>query len=178
MVLEETINKLVRDTVDLLLTSPGYTIKAKQKGAPRPISGYGDVDFVSDTGLGWEQFEYQNRIADQDLDTTSKGMRQIMMSIGFYRDSSIDNARKVRSGLVRESIQSLFREAGIGLIRRSEIREISEPLENGWEERAQFDIFLSAVGTDVDLVRSIESVDMAGEFQARGLIYNFNIEVK
>ena len=101
-----------------------------------------------------------------------------MIIIGFYRNSSIDNARKVHSGLVRESVQALFREAGIGLIRRSEVREISETLENGWEERGQLDIFLSAVGTDTDLVRSIESVDMAGEFQARGLIYNFNIEVQ
>jgi hypothetical protein len=51
-------------------------------------------------------------------------------------------------------------------------------LENGWEDRAQFDIFLSAVGTDTDIVKSIESVDMACQFQARGLIYNFNIEVQ
>lgn len=178
MILEETINKLLRDIVDLLLASSGYTIKAKQKDAPRPTGNYGDVDFVSDTGLGWEQFENRNRDSDPDLDTTSKGMRQIMMSIGFYRDDSIDNARRVHSGVTRESVQALFREAGLGLIRRSEVREISEPLENGWEERAQFDIFLSAVGTDVDLVRSIESVDMAGEFQTRGLIYNFNIEVQ
>lgn len=178
MILEETINKLLRDIVDLLLASPGYTIKAKQKDAPRPTGNYGDVDFVSDTGLGWEQFENRNRDSDPDLDTTSKGMRQIMMSIGFYRDDSIDNARRVHSGVTRESVQALLREAGLGLIRRSEVREISEPLENGWEERAQFDIFLSAVGVDVDLVRSIESVDMAGEFQARGLIYNFNIEVQ
>lgn len=178
MILEETINRLLRDTVDLLLASPGYTIKAKQKGAPRPTGNYGDVDFVSDTGLGWEQFENQNRTGDSDLDTTSKGMRQIMMSIGFYRDSSRDNARQVHSGLVRESVQALFRGAGIGLIRRSEVREISEALENGWEQRSQLDVFLSAVGTDTDIVRSIASVDMAGEFQARGLIYNFNIEVQ
>lgn len=176
MILEETINKLLRDTVDLLLASPGYTIKAKQKDAPRPAGNYGDVDLVSETGLGWEQFEYQNNISGSYLDNTTKGMRQIMLSIGFYRDSSIDNARKVHQGLTRESIQALFRQAGIGLIRRSEVREISEPLENGWEERAQFDIFLSAVGTDTDIVMSIESLDIAGEFQARGLIYNFNIE--
>jgi hypothetical protein len=178
MILEETINKLIRDTVDLLLASPGYTIKAKQKDAPRPTGDYGDVDFVTDTGVGWEQFKYENRQQDSDLDGTSEGMREIMMSVSFYRDSSIDNARKVHQGLVRESVQSLFRAGGIGLIRRSEVRQISEALENGWEERAQLDVFLSAVGTDTDIVNSILAVDMAGEYQARGLIYNFNIEVQ
>lgn len=178
MILEETINKFIRDIVSLLLSSQGYTIKARQKDAPRPTGSYGDVDFISDTGLGWEQFEYNNRIANSDLDNTSKGIHQIMMSIGFYRDNSIDNARKVHSGFVRESVQTLFRQAGLGLTRRSEVRVISETLENGWEERAQFDIFLSAVSTDTDLVKSINSIDIAGEFQARGLIHNFNIEVQ
>jgi hypothetical protein len=178
MTLEETINKLLRDTTDLILSSQGYTIKAKQKDAPRPTGGYADVGFVSDTGLGWEQFQYENRDIDSKLDVTSKGMRQIVMSIGFYRNNSIDNGRKVHQGMTRESIQSLFRQAGLGLTRRSEVREIYDALENGWEERAQFDIFLSAVGTDADLIESIGSVDVSGEFQARGLIYNFNIEVQ
>jgi hypothetical protein len=177
MILEETINKLLRQTIDLLLESQGYTIRAKQKGAPRPRNPYSDVDFVSDTSVGWEQTEYADVIGDDNVEITSKGMRQIMMSVSFYRESSIDNARKVRHGLTRESIQGLFRQAGLGLTRRSEVRELSEALENGWEERAQFDIFLSAVGTDTDIVQSIGSVDIASEYQARGLTYNFNIEV-
>lgn len=177
MILEETINKLLRDVVDLILASPGHTIRAKQKDAPRPSGEYGDVDFVSDTSLGWEHFKSEDRDIDLDIDVTSKGMRQIMMSIGFYRDGAIDKARLARSAIVRESIQSLFREANLGLGRRSEVREISESLENGWEERAQFDIFLSAVGTDADIVRSITSIDMAGTYEIHSLIYNFNIEV-
>lgn len=176
MILEETINRLIREIVDLLLETPGFTIKSKQN-APRPQGSYADVDIVSDTSIGWEQTEYQNRESDQDLDWTSKGYRQIMMSIGFYREGSVDNARKVRSAIIRESVQSLFLEGGVGLIRRSDVREVSETLENGWEERAQFDLFLSAVGSDADIVRSIESINLAGEYQARGLTYNFNLEV-
>jgi hypothetical protein len=177
VILEETINRLIRDTVDLILLSPDYTIKAKQTAAPRPTGSYGDVDFVSDTSIGWEQFTRVDRMGDDKLDVTTQGMRDIMMSIGFYRDNAIDNARSVRIGVVRESIQSLFSAAGLGLIRRSEVRDLSEALENGWEERAQFDIFISAVGTDSDIISTIGSVDIGGEFQARGLQYNFTIEV-
>ena len=175
---EETINKFLRDVVDLILSSPGFTIKAEQDGAPRPTGSYADIDFVTDTGLGWEEFNSVDRIADEDIDVTSKGMRQIMMSVGFYRDLSVDNARKVHIGIVRESIRELFGLAGLGLTRRSEVREISETLETSWEERAQLDIFLSSVSTDVDIVRSIASIDIAGEFQARGLSYAFNIGVQ
>lgn len=175
MTLIESINKLIRDTVNLLLSDADYTIKAKQKGAPRPQGGYADVDYVSGVDLGWEQ----RKFVDTDLDLTENisGMREITMSVNFYRDNSIDNARAVRTGLVRESIQALFSAAGVGLTSRSEVREISEALEDGWEERAQFDIVLNAVGTDADIVRAIATVDIAGEYQLRGLSYNFNIEV-
>jgi len=175
MIPEETINKFLRDIINLLLSSPGYTIKAEQKDALRPKNAYADVAFINDAPLGWEQTEYENNAGDNDLTEIISGMREVMISIGFYRDNSIDNARTVRMGLLRESIQSLFRTANIGISSRSQVRKISEPLENGWEERAQFDIVLSVVGTDTDLAKSILSVDIAGAYQSRGLEYNFNI---
>ena len=178
MIPESAINKLLRDVTDLILVSPGYTIKAKQKGAPRPTGPYADVDFISDNRVGWEQRTFENNQEDPDLTETIEGMREIMMSISFYRENSRDNSRQVRTGMIRESIQSLFKAAKLGYIRSSEVREISEALESGWEERSQFDIVLSAVGTDADIVSSILSVDIAGEYQSRGLIYNFNIEVQ
>lgn len=177
MILEETLNKLLRDVVNLLLSSPGYTIKSKPSKR-RPQGSYGDVDFMSDIGIGTEQRIFEDNTGDNDLTENITGMRQIMFSIGFYRDNAIDNARNVRTRLVRESIQQLFRSANVGLTSRSEVREVSETLENGWEERAQFDIVLSATGTDQDIVNSILSVNMDIEYQARGLKYNSTIEVQ
>lgn len=177
MIVEEVINKLLRDVTDLVLNAPGYTIKAKQKDAPRPTGNYGDVDFISETGLGWEQVNYSDSVSGTTIDFTSEGLRRIMMSIGFYRTNARDNARRVYQGFVRESVQQLFRQANIGLVRRSEVRDISEPLENGWEERAQFDVFLSAVGTDQELIESIGSVDISGSIEIQSAAYNFIIEV-
>ena len=126
MILEETINQFIRDIINNILAMPNYSIKAKQKDAPRPDFPYADVDFVSDTSLGWEQNVKTNRAVDEDLDVVYEGMREISFSVNFYRDNAIDNARKFRTGLVRDSIQSLFKEANLGLIRRSEVREISD----------------------------------------------------
>lgn len=178
MILEDAINKLVRDAVDLVLGQPGYTIKAKQKDAPRPQGAYASVDYLTGESLGWEQREYENNDSDPDLTENISGLRNIAMSVNFYRDNAKDNSRKVRTGLIRESIQSLFKAAGVGLVSRSEVRELDEPLDDGWEQRSEFDLVLNTVGTDSDIVRSILAVDIASEFQARGLTYNFNIEVQ
>ena len=220
MVLEEAINKLVRDSVNLVLETPGYTIRSKQRDAPRPQGAYAVVDFLASESLGWEQRIFENnepyekqlnyfgfspdatalgfgdlnndqiggkfisvyqdpsgKIIIQDLTEYISGLRNITMSINFYRANAMDNSRKVRIGLVRESIQSLFSYAGVGLVSRSEVRDIDSPTDDGWEERSQFDLVLNTVATDQDIVRSIQAIDMASEFQYRGLKYNFNTEV-
>ena len=177
MIVEETVNKLIRDTIDLLLSSPGYTIKAKQKDAPRPIGDYADVDFLTSINVGLESKSLRDNDDDPDLTEKIEGLREITMSLSFYRSSPMDVGRQVHIGLLRESVLSLFNAANIGLLSRTDVREISDPLENGWEKRAQFDIVLSAIGTDEDIVRSIETATISGESQFRGSKDNFNIEV-
>jgi len=177
MLLEEAINKLVRDVVNLVLETPGYTIKAKQEYAPRPQGAYAVVDFLASESLGWEQRIFKDNVDNLDVTEYISGLRNITMSINFYRANAMDNSRKVRIGLVRESIQSLFSSAGVGLVSRSEVRDIDSPTDDGWEERSQFDLVLNTVATDQDIVKSIQAIDITSEVQYRGLKYNFNTEV-
>lgn len=177
MLLKEAINKLLRDTINLVLSSPDFAIAAKQKDAIRPKGQYASVDFVTDTSIGIEQHSLQDNTQDVDIMDTIQGMREIMMSLSFYRDNAGDNARYTRIRLVRESVQELFSTAGIGLVSRSAVRDISQPLENGWEEGAQFDVVLSAVGSDTDIIRSIRSVNIDSEYQSPGVKFNNSIGV-
>jgi hypothetical protein len=177
MLLEEAINKLVRDVVNLVLETPGYTIKAKQEDAPRPQGAYAVVDFLASESLGWEQRIFKDNVDNLDVTEYISGLRNITMSINFYRANAMDNSRKVRIGLVRESIQSLFSSAGVGLVSRSEVRDIDSPTDDGWEERSQFDLVLNTVATDQDIVKSIQAIDITSEVQYRGPKYTFNIEV-
>ena len=176
MILEETVNKLIRDIVNVILVSPDFTIAAKDNG-PRPIGSYAVVDFLTDVSIGWEHRSRENNTGDDDITETLQGAREITLSIGFYRDSAMDNARKVRTAFMRQSILDTLRAATVGLIQRSAIRDISEVLESTWEQRAQFDLTLSAIGTDVDIITSILSVNITGSFQTSGKILPISVEV-
>jgi len=177
LILIEALNKLLRDTTNDVLTVPGYAIAARQPNAPRPQNPYASVSFVSDTNIGWEETLTENRLSDDDIDFSYSGLREVMFSVDFYRDSATDNARAVRTGLVRESIVDTWNALGVGLTRRSDVRDISDTLDDTWEERAQFDIFLSVVGNDQDIVRSILSVQIQGQYQENS-IYDFTIDVE
>lgn len=178
MILDETINKLIRDIVNLILEVPGYAKRAAQTNAPKPQGAFASVEVVIEAGIGWEQKTYTDRTEDVDLDSKVEGLREVLVSVHFFRDSSFDRARLVRTAMIRDSIQDLFRAAKVGVIRFSDVRNVSTTLQKGWEEASQFDAYLSVVGDDVSITRSICSVDIAGEFQARGLTYNIDIEVQ
>ena len=162
---EESVNKLIRDAIDVIVNDPSNftTIRASQQNAPRPAGDYADVNIISDINLGWEQRSYTTN--GSDLDENIEGLREMSYSINFYRDGSKDFARKVRTGLVRNKIQAAFGVAGVGLIRRSEVRNTTEALEDTFESRAQFDLFISLVGTDTDLVNGINALAITGQYQ-------------
>ena len=161
MVLEESINELLRQTINKVIGVENYAIRAKQKDGLRPkINGaYADVDFVSDTSIGWEEQSIREQ-TDDGLVVTNSGLREIMMSVSFYRENAIDNARRFHTSLVRSNINSLFKASKLALTRRSEVRHISTALEDSWEQRAQFDIILSSVNTDIEIVNCIEDVEV------------------
>lgn len=165
MISTETINKAIRDIISSIIGGGFTVIKAKQPNAPRPPGPYADVDMISTIGIGWEQREFENNELDEDMMEHLEGMAEMGMSINFYRDSAEDNARKFRVALIRESTQEALAANGIGIVRRSDVREISKLLDATWEERAQMDLFINIIDTDADLVRSILTVDIDSDIQ-------------
>ena len=176
MILEEAINKLFRDIINTITGVSGYAIRAKQN-APRPQGSYADVDFISDVSIGREQSVLVDNIGDDDITQHITGAREIMLSLGFYRTGAMDAARQVRIGLMRQSSYETMYSAGVGINSRSVVRDISEALESGWEPRSQFDIVVNAVGTDEDIIRSILSVNIEGDFKTQGETIPVNVEV-
>lgn len=172
---EETLNKAVRDIVNLIISSD-FAIKANQN-APRLQTPHCSVHTMTIKSVGIEQKVLIDRIADPDLDETREGYREIMFSLNFYFDNAMDNAEQVKIGLTRNSILEFLKAADLGLANRSEVRAISEPLETGFEERAQFDFVLSAIGTDDDIITSIETLNIIGDFQTRGISIPITTEI-
>ena len=171
---EEALNKAVRDIVNLII-APAFAIKAKGKGG-RPTAAHCSVDTMSIKSVGIEELKLVDRLGDDDIDSTRSGYREIMFSLNFYFANAMDNAEQIKIGLTRNSILEFLRAAGLGLGTRSDVRDLSEVLESGWEERAQFDFVLSAISTDDDLITSILAVSITGDFQTRDISIPITIE--
>lgn len=176
MLIEEALNRAVRHYIDAVISS-GYAIKADQN-APRPQGPYCSVKTLSMTPTGWDQTNLTNQQSpDIDLDERIEGHRLVMFSLNFYRDSAVDNANFAHIAAQRESIRQLFESAKIGLQSRSQIREISEPVDAGIEERAQFDLGIYTVANDDDVILCIQALDVIGNYDNQSSVYTHKIEV-
>lgn len=177
MISEEVLNKFLRDCINIILNNSEFTIRGQQNTPVRPLASYADVVFLSSVSQGIDSIEYSDLDA-QNITSTRKGLREISFSINTYKDFAIDNIRKIKIGFLRESILSLFRSANIGFMKTSNVRNITEALDNGFEQRGQLDIFMYIVDNDEDVIARINSVDIQGEYQYRNLKYNSTIEIR
>lgn len=176
MKLADALNKFVRDLANDALAIPNYAIKSKQHGAPRPSGAFCEVDFVSDRQIGSAQLNIENDTSTT-VEIESETLRELMISINFHRDDAYDNARKLAMAFNRESVKASFVAAKLGFVRTSIIRQIDQTLEDGWQGRAQFDLFLSSVSSDTDIISCIESLDIELNVDTANNRYTTNIEV-
>lgn len=172
---EEAVNKLVRGLINSIVGVQEYAIPAEED-FPRPSGNYASVNTNYIKQLGWDVSELEDRTEDLDINNTITGLREIMLSINFYREGAKTDAHKFHIGLIRNSTIETLQAANLELSRRTEVRNISEKLENGWEKRAQLDLFLTTLVTDNEIIRSIESISINGEFETG--VTSIPIEIK
>lgn len=170
--IEANLNKFMRDIINQIVGTANFAIAAQQpqrpsqQSAPRPSGQYASVHIVSINKVGWEEEIFENQ-PDPDLDlvSTRQGWREILYSLNFYREGSMDKALAVQIGLMRNSVLESITAAKLGLGQRSDARDISEALDAGWEERVQLDVVMFTVASDIDIVTAIEEVNISGTFE-------------
>ena len=173
--IEENINKLIRECIDTILGIPMYSIRANQD-APRPKTAYASVSISSFANVSLEETEYSDN-EDGTITETIRSPRNLLVSINTYRELAKDRASAIRIGMMRSSILEKLNASNVGLGNRSEVISIPEDLGTGWEERANLTITLNIVDEDSDSINSIESVGIQGEYQSNSNITNLSIEV-
>ena len=154
-ILEEQLNKLVRDAIDTINGTPGLTIRARQSDAPRPNGPYATVDILSRVTLGVEQIQYENNTGDDDLTGTRSGMVESTYTVSFFRGAAYDTAFQSKLGFTRESIIDTFKAALVGIGLRSNIRVVPQEVSGSLEDRTTFDITLNYIHDDEENIISI-----------------------
>lgn len=181
MTSDDTINEYIREVLEVIINDKDYLVIKADQNSPRKKQPYCTVKVLASRSASYEEFSYADN-GDTDSEITSKVMRNILVSFNFFKNGSEEHdpfyvAGLCRQALNRETINSQLNSNGLGLATRSQVKNMTFELDNGFEERANFTATFNYVDTDSEIITTISTADMEGEYQINGRVEPLEIGV-
>ncbi len=146
-----TLNQKLRDIVRLCTGLTGDQVRPADQVAPAKGDAYATVLIISDVSRGMDSTTWANIPDDEDkrVTETADGQRLITASIQFFRAGAVDYASKLVAAIKMSAAQELMQEHEIGLVRTGAVRNLTQVINEAWEERAQIDIDFHYISSEV-----------------------------
>lgn len=147
-------------TVTTLENPVEVTVIFSDQDAPKPFPyPFATVRLINISKIGQEEL----RGVDQDDVFRSVGQRKLSVSVNFFGDDPMEEARSLFDSLGKESVQHKFRSVGFAVLDKGTIQNLTTMLETKFEPRSQFDLFLGYTEEIYDDLGIIEKVKLTGE---------------
>jgi len=182
MTSDDTINEFIRGALEEIISDSSYLVIKADQNSPRPKVPYCTVKVMASRSRSLEEFSEENE-GLTDIRITSKVMRNILVSFNFFKSGSVAHdpfyvAGLCRQALSRSKICSKLNTDGLGLAKRSQIRNLTFELDNGFEERANFTATFNYVDTDSEIITTISTVSVNGDYQYIDNVVPINADIE
>lgn len=134
------------------------------------------INVFNSAVVGWEDRSNVD-IGTQDTDETIEALTTFSVSINLYGPGSHENAKNARMRLGLESSNFDFHKAGLGLISRSQVNNLSALVDGAMESRHQFDIVLNGVDSFTATGPAVLSATISGAAYNQDVNIPVEIEV-
>ncbi len=181
MTSDDTINKYLRDVLVYIIDDVDYLVIKADQNSPRPKVPYCTVKITSSRSASLEEFSFADEgLTDSKI--TTKAMRTLRVAFDFFKKDVEDHdpfyvAGLCRQALSRLGITSMLSLKGLGLAIRSQVKNLTFELDNGFEERAHFIATFNFVDIDEEVTTTINAVEVTGEYQSNGRIEPMVIDI-
>lgn len=169
------------DVVDLLRTTISLLTPVAESifewpNAPRPAGHYATVGINNMLQVGFGEFKDADAI-DGDLDRSFDTLFDINVGVNFFRPDATYSAALLSGGLVTPQVTDLWNAQGVGLVTRSNIRDLTQIVNSSFEDRAQLDITMQALISPLDeKIFGVNQVQITGDVHnAIGQVATINI---
>lgn len=181
MTSDDTINAYIRKALESIINDSEYLVIKADQNSPRKKQPYCTVKVMASRPVSWEEFSNLD-VNESDSEVTSKVMRSILVSFNFFKNDTETNdpfyvAGLCRQALNRNTISSQLNKDGLGLASRSQVKNLTFELDNGFEERASFTATFNFVDTDSEVITTISTVNATGEYHINGRVEPLDIDV-
>ena len=154
--------KVIYNLVESLTARP-VRYANERRGQPGPGASYVTVLMLAEVKAGLQYVRYFNRITDPELDLDTQMVRptELTASIQFIGGNARGELSVLLANMSGYDPVNLLASEGIGYLRDSGIRDITEDIGGEREQRAQVDITFSAnILPDRTITPSIQEVSI------------------
>ena len=159
MTLDE-LNTLIRDTIEVA-TGLATVIKYNPN-APRPKGEYATVHIAELKRIGIIDIKYDNVL--EDVGEKVILQYEAMVSCNFYRGAAMQYSGLFAGSLNANFVVAAFNALRVGFVRPSAVRDLTQLIDQGQEERAQVDVFVAFELTPtINIVTGVDTVKVVGD---------------
>ena len=161
MLKDKDVFKVIGKTIENA-TGITYVFGDQTSDAPRPQGDYCVISKLAERPLGIDSTSYED-VNGKFMEKVTSNI-EATYSVKFYKGDANYNAKIARMGMKGNFGLSLYRTIGLGFMGVSEVRNISTPLDKGWEHRSQWDIKFNIVETFSQEADYIADYTISGDF--------------
>ena len=166
------------EVAQILQEEVGIPFVIGNSNEPRPTVPYGTVLHLLEEATGPDPIRYsENGDEANDLDVNSSAHKVVTLSIQTYKGTALTNCSKASSKLFNIVNVEKLRILGLGLVDRTQIRNLSQEVDSSIEERAGMDVRVNVLSIETSVETTIGSVEVTGNAETATEQIPINIEV-
>lgn len=142
-------DKNIRTLIRTLLAMPANSVRPADQNAPTGTVSqqYATVKVIYQDATGSDEIRLANA-ASNNVTETIIGQRLLLASVNFYKGDAIAKARRLVTLLGSTQAIQLMQQLGLGLVRTTQVRDLTALVDTKWEERGQLDIEFHAIAQE------------------------------
>ncbi len=143
----------------------------------RPLGSLCSVKFFSSDQIGIDTIKYLNQDVGLDMVEEIKGMRELVYTLNFQREGSIQNAAAMKQAFLKTSVTDKLMADDLVFVKANNPVNGTDVVDQIFEERSSMDVTIRTFMTTEDIVKSIQSleIDVTAKMSQE---LNYKIEVK
>jgi hypothetical protein len=158
--------RAMRAIIRQLLGMPEDCVRPANQAAPTWEAPYTTVNIVTIGATGHDDIKEKNEPEPStDVHERIQGQRLCNASVQFYRQGAVDLAHGLKTLLSGTRACEFFKNAGLGFVSVSEVRDISLVTGAQWETRAQMDIEFHVIGYADAAIPTYRTFDIGIDMQ-------------
>lgn len=142
-------DKNIRTLIRTLLAMPANSVRPADQNAPTGTvtKQHATVKVIYQDATGSDEIRLANA-ASNNVTETIIGQRLLLASVNFYKGDAITKARRLVTLLGSTQAIQLMQQLGLGLVRTTQVRDLTALVDTKWEERGQLDIEFHAIAQE------------------------------